>query len=415
MSRILFRFARETTHVRTTPQDDHSAACAGSVGESPLLIDNGRTVSTIVFYVSGHGLGHASRQVEVLNTLQTRHPDLRRIVRTTAAPWLFDLTLSAPVDRRTIEVDTGIVQIDSLHLDERGTITQAARFHRTLEARADDEAKMLVRAGARLVVGDIPPLAFAAAERAGIPALAVTNFTWDWIYKGYPELTAETPDLLPTIRRAYASATTALRLPLAGGVEPFSHVVDVPFIPRRVHRDPADVRATLGLPADRPLVLVSFGGYGVRSLDWSALGRMARYGVVSTNGFPGATAPTDAKHSVLYCFDERQIYASGIRYEDLVAAVDVVVTKPGYSIVAECIANDTALLYTSRGRFVEYDVFVAEMPRYVRCAFIDQGDLMAGRWEVHLDRLLGQPAPLRTARVDGADVVADHVLDALTA
>jgi hypothetical protein len=33
-----------------------------------------------------------------------------------------------------------------------------------------------------------------------------------------------------------------------------------------------------------------------------------------------------AKHSVLYCLDEHQIYASGIRYEDLVATVDVVVT-----------------------------------------------------------------------------------------
>ena len=194
---------------------------------------------------------------------------------------------------------------------------------------------MLVRAGARLVVGDVPPLAFATAKRAGIPALAVTNFTWDWIYEGYPELTAETPDLLPTIRRAYACATTALRLPLAGGFESFSHVIDVPFIARRARRDPEDVRAMLHLPADRPLVLVSFGGYGVRSLDWPALGRMARYGVVSTKGFPFATAPPATKHSVLYCLDEHQIYASGIRYEDLVATVDVVVTKPGYGIVAE--------------------------------------------------------------------------------
>ena len=77
------------------------------------------------------------------------------------------------------------------------------------------------------------------------------------------------------------------------------------------------------------------------------------------------------------------------------------------------IANDTALLYTSRGRFVEYDVFVAEMPRYLRRAFIEQGDLMAGRWETYLYQLLERPAPLRTARVDGADVVAGHLLETL--
>ena len=52
--------------------------------------------------------------------------------------------------------------------------------------------------------------------------------------------------------------------------------------------------------------------------------------------------------------DERAIYAAGYRYEDLVRAVDVVATKPGYGIISECIANDTALLYTSRGHFAEY-------------------------------------------------------------
>ena len=54
-------------------------------------------------------------------------------------------------------------------------------------------------------------------------------------------------------------------------------------------------------------------------------------------------------------------------------AADVVVTKPGYGIISEAIANDTALLYTSRGRFVEYDVLVHEMPRYLRAQFIEQG------------------------------------------
>ena len=45
-------------------------------------------------------------------------------------------------------------------------------------------------------------------------------------------------------------------------------------------------------------------------------------------------------------------------------AADVVVTKPGYGIIAECLANDTAIVYTSRGEFAEYDVLVdgAEAP-----------------------------------------------------
>ena len=30
-------------------------------------------------------------------------------------------------------------------------------------------------------------------------------------------------------------------------------------------------------------------------------------------------------------------------------------TKPGYGIISECVANGTAILYTSRGRFAEYE------------------------------------------------------------
>ena len=84
------------------------------------------------------------------------------------------------------------------------------------------------------------------------------------------------------------------------------------------------------------------------------------------------------------------------------AAVDIVITKPGYGIISECIANDTALLYTSRGHFVEYDVLVREMPRWLRCGFISNEDLLAGNWQDALDRVLALPAAPEKADVDGA-------------
>ena len=95
-----------------------------------------------------------------------------------------------------------------------------------------------------------------------------------------------------------------------------------------------------------------------------------------------------------------------LRYEDIVAAVDVVVSKPGYGIVSECVANGTPLLYTSRGRFAEYDVMLAEMPRMLRCRYIPQEDLLAGRWRDGVEALLAQDEPLERPRVDGAAMAA---------
>ena len=57
----------------------------------------------------------------------------------------------------------------------------------------------------------------------------------------------------------------------------------------------------------------------------------------------------------------------------------------------------------------EYDVFVAEMPRVLRCRFMPQDDLRAGRWRAHIDALLAQSAPPERARIDGARVAAELI------
>ena len=100
-------------------------------------------------------------------------------------------------------------------------------------------------------------------------------------------------------------------------------------------------------------------------------------------------------------------------YADLVAASDVVVSKPGYGIVSECIANDTPLLYTPRGRFAEQDVFERDMPDLLRCRRIEQDDLLAGRWQPAIDALLAQPSPPSQPATDGAEIVASAILDQL--
>jgi L-arabinokinase len=107
---------------------------------------------------------------------------------------------------------------------------------------------------------------------------------------------------------------------------------------------------------------------------------------------------------------ESQFDARGFRYEDLVGAVDVVLTKPGYGIIGECIAAGTAMLYTSRGEFREYDLLVNAFPDYLRSRFITQEDLFAGRWRAALEALLAAPAPPQTMVANGAEVAAERIL-----
>ena len=185
--------------------------------------------AAIVFYISGHGFGHASRTIEVINAILARRPETRIGVRTSAPRWLFDLTVKGKVTFSTLECDTGVVQVDALTLDEADSIRRASAFHSDLVTRAASETRLLREIGAGLIVGDVPPLAFAVGASAGIASIALSNFTWDWIYADYPRVRLA-PSLLPTIRGAYGKASMALRLPMWGGFESFTNVRDIPFI-----------------------------------------------------------------------------------------------------------------------------------------------------------------------------------------
>lgn len=353
----------------------------------------------IVFYISGHGFGHASRSIELINAIA----DCRVIVRSQVAPWLFQRTARPGVDLMPVETDTGVVQIDSLRLDAAATMERAEAFMATFDERVAAEVDLLRAHNASMVIADSPPLGIAAARAAGLPAIAYGNFTWDWIYANYDG----GADLARRLGEIYSHTTFALRLPMWGGFETMRDVRDLPFVARHGRHDPEDTRQALGIPLHERIVLVSFGAYGVEGFA-EAEGRTARRP-------RGEEAPLAAKRAlpgyrVLWPgdIDEAAMYDAGYRYEDLIRAVDVVVSKPGYGIISECIANDTALLYTSRGDFREYPVLVEAMPKYLRCAYIEREEMLSENWTRHLDRLLAQPAKVRPP-TNGAAIAAEQL------
>ncbi len=128
-----------------------------------------------------------------------------------------------------------------------------------------------------------PPLAFSAAHLAGLPAIAIGNFTWDWIYEGYRGALERRPKLLPRIRRAYGHATSMLRLPMWGGFDRWQcPITDVPFVARHSARSAREVREQLGVPAGSRVALASFGGLGITGLPLGPLARLDGWSLVTT-------------------------------------------------------------------------------------------------------------------------------------
>src|SRR3954465_13877723 len=129
-------------------------------------------MATVAMYVSGHGFGHAVRAAEVMAELLRL--DNSVVVRSDAPEWLFPRQATYLKTERPMDV--GVAQHDGLELDIDQTRRRWRAFGNVFELAGRREAELLREHHVEFVLGDIPPLAFAAASQAGVPSAAVGNF-----------------------------------------------------------------------------------------------------------------------------------------------------------------------------------------------------------------------------------------------
>jgi hypothetical protein len=351
----------------------------------------------VAVYATGHGLGHAARLGLVVEELARREPGIRLALRGHVPEFLFP---DRPgLARSEIEVDFGVRQPDGLAIDHAATLADLAGLAARFDERVDAEVGWLRAVGAALVLGDVPPLAFAAAAKAGLPSLALANFSWDWIYR---ELARERPAYAPfadLAARAYASAP-CLRLPFHGDLGAFREIVDVPFVVDRSAATREEAKRRFELPLDRPAVLLTFGGF---AFPEGAQRRLAESGDITFV----VTAPPSRTVPGVRAIPPRREFGALLR------AVDVVVTKPGWGVFAGCVANGTRILYADRAGFPESRILAESLERTGTAMRVAEEKVVAGDIDVELRTLLARPVADDAARSDGAAVVADHVLEGL--
>src|SRR5688572_19952317 len=97
----------------------------------------------IVFYVSGHGFGHASRAIEVVRAVLRARPDAHVVVKSSAPLHLFTEALDGRCESVALQCDAGVVQVDSLAVNTAETIRQAVEFQKQVPALAARESEYL--------------------------------------------------------------------------------------------------------------------------------------------------------------------------------------------------------------------------------------------------------------------------------
>ena len=270
----------------------------------------------VAFYITGHGFGHATRMAAVASALARQTPGLAISLISTAPEWLFRTNIPCDFGLRRRAMDVGVIQVDSIRLDPTATLLAYARLISSQPAAVQEEAEILHRGGVDLVVADIPPAAFLVAQKAGIPAVGISNFSWDWIYADYVRALPQYAPILEQIREAYGRADLFLRLPFHGDCGSFKVIRDIPMITRRARRSREEVRRSLRLDGARPVILLSFGGFEIQGINFDRVERLDEYCFLTTQPTP---RPLE---------NVRVVTLNGFLYQDLVAQADAVITKP---------------------------------------------------------------------------------------
>jgi L-arabinokinase len=287
-------------------------------------------------------------------------------------------------------------------VDKEATLEAYATYCRRLERWAQEEARWLKSQRISLVVADIPPVAFEAAYEAGIPGIGLTNFSWDWICEPYTEEFPAFRWVVDCLRRAYSRCTLLLQLPMAGDLRAFPLRKPIPFIVRKPDLPPTTVRKKLGIPENQKVILVALRPADLALVDTAALQQISNVLFITFDG-QGRTG------------NLLSIANDAFRFPNLVAAADVVVSKPGYGIVSECLGNRKPLLFAARKDFAEYDVLARFLTEKKLGALIPPEDFRSGNWAPFLQKIFASPGPDWGAfNLSGATEAAREILTLLT-
>jgi UDP:flavonoid glycosyltransferase YjiC (YdhE family) len=252
--------------------------------------------------------------------------------------------------------------------------------------------------GCQLVVCDIAPLGIAVAEAAGLPSILVENFTWDWIYAGYQDVADDLLKYISILKNWFNRAS--IHIQTAPVCAPAPCTMTTRPVSRPLLRSRHEIRASLGLSADAPAVLITMGGIETQ-LD--ALERLQDFHEVTFIIPGGAQEMTRRGAAVLLP------HHSGYYHPDLLAACDAVVGKLGYSTLAEACNAAIPFGFIPRARFRESPPLARFVREHMQGIEISEQAFASGAWLDALPGLL-EMKRFQPPAQNGADQLADWMV-----
>ena len=356
-------------------------------------------MSTIAYFISPHGFGHAARACAVMAALQELRPSTQFEIYTQIPFWFFRDSLPGAFKYHPLLTDIGLVQRTPFHEDLEKTREALDKFLPLNPALVSKLAEEIKHKKCTQILCDIAPLGIAVAKEAAIPSLLIENFTWDWIYEGYHSHTKQFGKHIIYLRDLVAAVDYRIQ------TQPICHPAPADLLTRPVSRKPQltkeAVRRKLNLSLEEPMIVVSIGG--IPPQQYSFLGQLTRQKKISFV-MPSAGQNKQRQGNLVLLPHHSDFY-----HPDLIHAADMVVGKLGYSTLAETYWEGIPFGGVTRAHFRESASLASFVAQEIRGFTMNEQDFQTGNWISLLPDYLNLP-PLQRSGTNGREQIARFIL-----
>lgn len=328
----------------------------------------------ICFYISDYGYGHASRSIAIIRKLLSEYKDAKIYIKNSGA---FDY-IRHSLPQGNVEVvrsknDIGVIfRENSVIVDREQTRKMLIDWISSWDEFIKMEKKFCESHRIDLILSDITPQAFVVANELDIPGIAISNFTWYYIFY---DLLGNIP-AVEQIKKAYKCADCALVLPFNEDMNVFKKQKKVGLVSREITMDKYYMRRTMGVSDSELLVYIGVG----RSFDPSFMCNMKNLDIPELKLLVQSDVELPFENVIRIPDNETET-------QNYIDMCDLVVSKTGYSTISEAIRGKVPMFLLKRQGFKEDEILGNTIERLGIGRFISEKTFLEGEWKHELNDL----------------------------
>jgi len=282
----------------------------------------------ILYYVSDHGKGHATRSIAIIQEMLKHNIEVT--VRNTNALEFFKQSLPN-VKIIPGKTDVGsTIKKDGFSIDKNKTKENQIKWIHDLEKNSIAEKHIAEEIKPDLIVSDISAIPFLVAKQISVPSVAISNFSW------YDVLNFLPSNELAELKSAYNEADLAIKLPLGTPMNHFKKKLKTGLVSRTTNLSKQELHRTFQMDNYKYSVLFALSG----SNFTVSCKKTKDVKIFSMNTkIQGSLRSSD--------------YTNLINGHDLVSNSDLVICKCGYGIISECLTNGIPFYYVIDNEHLE--------------------------------------------------------------